>query len=131
MTTEIEDAPDHEDPDLEDEIFTGIAESALSGVKGKEPRSVAEVMGGVEAGEWKAAMERELVQLEKLRTWELVQPPPKVNIIGSDYVFRQKPDVTGEVAAYKVRLVAKGYAQVYRIDYFDTFTAGENSPANA
>ena len=41
--------------------------------------------------------------------------------IGCRWVFTVKLKPNGSIDRYKVGLVAKGYAQRYRIDYHDTF----------
>jgi hypothetical protein len=103
-------------------ILAGIADWALA--IGDEPKSVTEALKGNESEHWQEAMKREIAQLEKLRTWKLIKPPPDANIIGSDYIFRRKRNAEGKIASHKARVVAKGYAQVYGIDYYDTFAAG-------
>ena len=37
------------------------------------------------------------------------------------WVFRTKLNVDGSVDKHKSRLVVKGYAQIFGVDYFDTF----------
>ena len=54
-------------------------------------------------------------------TWEVIDKPDGVNVVGSKWVFRAKKDVTGNVIRYKARLVAQGFSQVPGVDYFDTF----------
>jgi hypothetical protein len=114
-----DDGDDDEVLEMEDEVF-----ACMMGGDGDEPRTVAEAMKGPNCQEWKVAMRRELEQLERLRTWELVKAPPNANIVGSGFVFKHKRDANGKIATYKARFVAKGYSQVYGIDNFDTFASG-------
>lgn len=41
---------------------------------------------------WKAAMEKEIANLREHDTYDLVEPPSSVNIVGSQFVFRIKRD---------------------------------------
>jgi hypothetical protein len=50
--------------------------------------------------------------------WEL--KPKDCKPIGCRYVFKKKLDENGNVARYKTRLVAKGYAQRYGVDFEET-----------
>ena len=59
--------------------------------------------------------------LKNARTQELVDPPSKINIVGSKWVFKAKKDATGNVVCYKAYLVTQGFSQIPGIDYFDTF----------
>jgi hypothetical protein len=54
-------------------------------------------------------------------TWVLVDLPPGSNTIGCKWVFRRKYRTDGSIQTFKVRLVAKGFRQRERIDYFDTY----------
>jgi hypothetical protein len=51
----------------------------------------------------------------------LVPPQGKVNIIDSKWVYKIKKNADVTIDRYKVRLVAKGFNQMYGIDYKDTF----------
>ncbi|KAF7779102.1 hypothetical protein Agabi119p4_3447 [Agaricus bisporus var. burnettii] len=86
-----------------------------------EPKTWQEAMRSPDSTLWKKAMEDELAMLKASRTWELVDPPSKVNIVGSKWVFKCKKDAIGNIVRYKARLVAQGYSQVPGVDYFDTF----------
>ena len=67
-------------------------------------------------------MEQENHALMKNKTWTLVPPPSRVNIIDSKWVFKVKKHADGSIERYKVRLVAKGFKQRQGLDYEDTFS---------
>ena len=84
----------------------------------KEPKSVRDALEDVD---WSKAMEEEIEQIEKNKTWSLVPRPEDKNVIGTKWVFRNKLDENGEDIRNKARLVCKGYAQEEGIDYGETF----------
>ena len=86
-----------------------------------EPGNLREAKGRVDWELWKKAMEEELTMLNNAGTWELIDPPTGVNIVGLKWVFKAKKDAAGNVICYKARLVAQGFSQVPGVDYFDTF----------
>ena len=86
------------------------------------PQSIAEAQKRLDWPKWKEAMERELNTLEKARTWETVPRPPNTEIVGSKWVFRIKRKADGTIDKYKARLVARGFTQIYGVNYFDTYS---------
>lgn len=70
---------------------------------------------------WMAAMKEELSMIEKNRTWELVDRPQDRKVIGVKWVYRTKLNADGSINKHKARLVVKGYAQIFGVDYSDTF----------
>jgi len=62
-----------------------------------------------------------MIKKKKNKTWELVDRPKDRKIIGVKWVFRTKLNADGSINKHKVRLVVKGYAQVFGVDYSDTF----------
>jgi hypothetical protein len=70
---------------------------------------------------WKQAMDSEFSALLKNDTWHLVPPKAGVNIIDCKWVYKIKRKSDGNVDKYKAWLVAKGFKQLYGIDYEDTF----------
>ena len=48
--------------------------------------------------------------------------PTGKKAIGCRWVFVVKFNYDGSVARLKPRLIAKGHAQTYEVDYFDTFS---------
>jgi hypothetical protein len=109
--------------DEEDLLFARImAEYSLTSLgTGGEPQTLKEALNHAdEAPKWRAAVQAELDQIEKLGTWEIMEAPTNANIVSSKYVFRYKRDEHGHIAKYKARLVARGFTQKFGIDYFDT-----------
>eukprot|EP00253_Pinus_taeda_P017933 PITA_17933 len=70
---------------------------------------------------WVKAMDEELEQIKKNNTWELVPRPKDKNVIGKNWVFKNKLNENGEVIRNKARLVCKGYAQQEGIDFEENF----------
>ena len=55
-------------------------------------------------------------------TWSLVPRVEGKQPIGCKWIYKIKRNVDGSIARYKARIVAKGYAQKYGIDYEETFS---------
>jgi hypothetical protein len=71
---------------------------------------------------WKQAMHEEYDALIANKTWHLVPPSSKKNVIDCKWVYRIKKHANGSIDRYKAWLVAKGFKQRYGIDYEDTFS---------
>lgn len=65
-------------------------------------------------------MRDELEAPRKNKTWELVNLPKGKKAISSKWIFTVKQNPEGKVEQYKARLVARGYSQIYGIDYVMT-----------
>ena len=50
-----------------------------------------------------------------------MKKPKDRKIIGLKWVFKTKLNFDGSINKHKVRLVVKGYAQVWGVDFFETF----------
>lgn len=81
----------------------------------EDPRNVHEARRSNHAEEWNDSMERELAQLETRNTWSKTDLPIGRKSIGSTWVYLTKGDGTR-----KSRLVAQGFSQIPRYDFFDT-----------
>jgi hypothetical protein len=67
-------------------------------------------------------MDEEMAALDVNATWELVALPKDMKAIGCKWVYKVKHNTDGSMTKYKTRLVAKGYAQAYGIDYKETYS---------
>ena len=67
-------------------------------------------------------MLEEIHALEDNHTWKLVDLPQGKKVVGCKWVFAVKVNPDGSMARLKAKLVARGYAQTYGVDYSDTFS---------
>ncbi|CAL1397690.1 unnamed protein product [Linum trigynum] len=91
---------------------------ALSISSYKEPESYKEA---ILSPFWDAAMQDEFQALDRNQTWDIVEAPPNVKLIGNKWIYKFKFLSDGSLERRKARLVAKGYTQQEGIDYQDTF----------
>jgi hypothetical protein len=59
--------------------------------------------------DWVVVMQEELNNFKHNEVWALVQRP-KLNVVGTKWVFHNKKDEHGVIIRNKARLVAKGYS---------------------
>ena len=72
---------------------------------------------------WINAMKEELEAIERNKTWELTKLLKKKKAISVRWVFKVKPKPDGSVGKHKARLVARGFLQKPRLDYFEVFSS--------
>jgi len=82
-----------------------------------DPLTFREAMESALADEWKEACAYEIDALAKNGTWTLVELPPGRKAVKSKWVFKHKAD-----GRFRARLVAKGFTQIFGIDYDETFS---------
>ena len=70
---------------------------------------------------WIEAMNEELDQIQKKKTWELTPRPIGKNVIGTKWEFANKMNEQGQIIRNKIRIVCKGCSQVEYIDYEENF----------
>ena len=70
---------------------------------------------------WLAAMALEVKSLEAMGTWTLVDRPQSRKVIPRRCVLAVKRDAMGQVEWFKARYIVKGFRQVERLDFNETF----------
>lgn len=86
-----------------------------------EPKSVAEAKECENHEKWSKAMDEEMDSHRSNSTWILTYLPKDRKAITAKWVFKLKGIAT-ENERFKARLLARGYAQVAGIDYYETFS---------
>src|SRR6266446_4140937 len=123
--------PDWKDPEAshltDDEDFAFLSETdpliiATAQDASDDPTTVREARSHSDWPLWKAAMDKKISTLEQASTWSTIPRPTNKNIISSKWVFRIKRKADGTIDKYKARLVARGFTQIYGINYFDTYS---------
>lgn len=57
------------------------------------------------------------MQFERNEVWELIPRPESVNVIYTEWIFKNKLDEHGHVTQNKACLVAQGYTQVKGVNF--------------
>jgi Reverse transcriptase (RNA-dependent DNA polymerase) len=83
----------------------------------QDPLTFAEVISSALANEWREVFKYEIDALAKNGTWMLVELPAGWKAMKSKWVFKHKAD-----GHFRARLVAKGFTQIFGIDYDETFS---------
>jgi hypothetical protein len=91
--------------------------------KADVPRTYKEALNRSNSDSWLEACTEELVALKETGTYIPVhrRDVEAQNVVGSKWVFALKRKANGEIERYKARVVAKGFSQIYAIDYEETF----------
>jgi len=84
-----------------------------------EPTSFEQTVGNPK---WDNAMDEKMAALDANATWELVALPKDKKAIWCKWVYKVKHNADGSLSRYKARLVTKGYAQTYGIDYEEIYS---------
>nr|GEW91737.1 hypothetical protein [Tanacetum cinerariifolium] len=71
---------------------------------------------------WLDAMNAKMQSMKDNQVWRLVDLPLNSKTVRSKWLFKRKTDMDGNVHTYKARLIAKGFTQLYGVDYEETFS---------
>ena len=62
-----------------------------------------------------------MLMIKNNKTWDLIDRHVGRKVIGVKWIYRKKLNADNSINKYKARLVVKGYAQIFGVDYSDTF----------
>ena len=87
------------------------------------PLNFNDIFGRPDGKKWLEAVENELNNMKIKKVYSVVKSiPNNKNLISSKWVFSYKRDDKGNIIKYKARLVARGFSQIYGVDYEETFS---------
>ena len=104
-------------------MAVNMAMSAVVSEELQEPLTYEQALASPEAELRKQAIDEEVQALEDNYTWQIVDPPSDAKILAGKWVYKIKRGVDGKPSRYKARWVAKGYEQIYGIDFKETYAA--------
>ena len=85
------------------------------------PKTYEEAMRGPQSKDWRKACIKEIQSLKDNKTFEVVVLPTGKNVVESRWLYKIKFKSDGTLDKFKARFVAKGYSQVFGLDYNETF----------
>jgi hypothetical protein len=94
---------------------------ALVSIDG-EPSCYQETIKVSKTAKRKEAMQKEMDSLERNKTWDLVELPKDMKVVGCKWVYKLKNGVDYKIQRYKERLVEKGYSPREGIDFHEIFS---------
>jgi hypothetical protein len=87
-----------------------------------EPATIHDAMEHPTRGnQWEQAIRAEYDSLMKNNTWVLVPHPENRRVVTCKWALKHKRDAMNRIVRLKARLVARGFSQIYGIDYLDIY----------
>ncbi|MBW0525185.1 hypothetical protein O181_064900 [Austropuccinia psidii MF-1] len=71
---------------------------------------------------WTNAIEKELMSMETLGVWEVVDLSPTFKLVSTTWVFKVKKDHPNNVVEHKARICAQGFTQTSGINFEETYS---------
>ena len=87
-----------------------------------EPTNYEEAMMSPDSTKWLEAMKSEIGSMYEKKVWTLIDLPDDRWVIKNKWIFKRKMDADSSVTIYKARIVAKGFRQVWGVDYDESFS---------
>ena len=97
-----------------------MAESSNADIR--TPNTRRQAMASKEREQWLAAEQKEIDSITKKEVLEPAVLPSGKKLLKTKWVYKLKHGAEGELKSFKVRLVACGYAQVYGVDFDETYS---------
>lgn len=92
----------------------------------REPDSTDDALHSPNNDTWIPAMADKIEQLRARGTFELVEPPPDCNIVGSRWTFKLKLDTNNVPIKAKARFIMQGFSQQPGVDFNETYAPTAN-----
>ena len=108
-----------EENNLEEKIIINFKDNNPSNII--EPNTYQEAIKSPYKEYWEKAMKKELNSLKSNNTWNLVKLPSNYKPLNTRWVYKLKK--FDNFYEFKARFVAKGYEQLYGLDYIETFAS--------
>ncbi|MBW0512383.1 hypothetical protein O181_052098 [Austropuccinia psidii MF-1] len=71
---------------------------------------------------WTAAINKELLSMENLKVWDVINLDPSYKLVGTTWVFKTKKNHLNEIIEHKARLCAQGFTQTAGINFDKTYS---------
>lgn len=85
------------------------------------PQSLKQALASPKKHFWLQAYNTEIGNLERNDTWVAASLPVGRRALSTNHNFTRKRNANGEIVRYKVRLVVKGFAQIFGLEFNDTY----------
>ena len=92
--------------------------AAVTDVSHSDPSSFEEA---VDQRVWREAMVEEYDSIMRNEVWKVVPRLEGNSVVTSRWIYKVKYVADGSIEKHKARFVARGFSQVERIDYDETF----------
>jgi|SRR5579862_4602875 len=88
----------------------------------EEPTTLQEAINHPTRGkQWEKLVRDELNPLIKNESWDYVGRPRNRQVVNCKFIFKHKKNEIAQIVRLKARLVARGFSQIYGVDYLDTY----------
>jgi len=86
------------------------------------PKNYKAAVRGEFAEYWKQGIAAEIKNLTDHEVFKWVPAPPGRHLIDSNWAWKVKSNDNGQATQFKCRLVARGFRQIYGVDFLDTMS---------